>query len=289
MKPTLQILWVWAVSLISSSSLVLIWGNPAHAWGQVVVRLDDGRSVAGEVDARTNEHRLWLRTTAPAIVLRSGFEWERIVSARHRDRVLSDQDLRQLVPTWKSELSNDSFFTAPDWRKVNDNRRTRGGDRRVRSLHIEGVVANWDDDVEADGLKLFVFPRAADGRVVPVDGVLDVRLFGHVVGPAKRRSLFPERQLFPELERWSKRLRASDFGPQGAVYKLPFRRIHPEINLNIGADGLLHARLGVSGQGAFDASSATLRIRPSSRFRDQLQHHTDRRFLPIENSRWYLR
>ena len=149
----------------------------------------------------------------------------------------------------------------------------------MASVRIYASVANWDNDPADDGLLVTVFPTTTSGQLRPIDGQLNLKLFGRV----NQRSLI--RRQFPELTRGSFRVRATDFGPDGATYKFRFRNFHPEKKLDIDVFGLLTARMVVTGHGTFDASDSNVRLRRLSRFRDRLQFQSGRRFLPAENSR----
>jgi hypothetical protein len=77
----------------------------------------------------------------------------------------------------------------------------------------------------------------------------------------------------------SRQLSTSDFGPNGATVDLPFKKLDPERDLDVIPVGLLQARLGISGQGSFQAPATELWLRPTSYLRDELQLHTGQRSL----------
>jgi hypothetical protein len=108
---------------------------------------------------------------------------------------------------------------------------------RIESLEVEARVANWDRDAEDDGL--------------------EVRIYHH-----------PD--AFPRLGRWSLRADADDFTAGGAVYRLPFRSLHPTTNQSLERHGLVKATLLVFGQGRWEGESPTYlhRFNP---VRDDLQ------------------
>jgi len=260
--------------------------------GEVIVQLRDGSTLRGMIDKRTDHELVWLRTSTPRIVLRSAIEWEQIVNARYDDQTLATDGLRELVPQLQSDTNQDIASKEPpklppsqDIAPVGTNRadsRSSSANRRVRSLQIEAVVANWDDDVETDGLRVFVYPLDANGRIVPINGRINFKLIGQTVNQSTN-DRFRRRSLFPELGRWSQRVRKSDFEPSGAVYEIPFRNFHPEFNLEIAPHALLTARLGIPGRGSFAASYDNLHLRPLSYIRDELQGRTQRRFFSQEH------
>jgi hypothetical protein len=277
------------VAILLAGCLTLSVRAAAIAADEVAVQLSDGRTVSGEIDGRTDNTFLWLRRTAPAIILRSAFPWKQVIRAKRGNEELSVKQLRLLAQQAKSDAATNpatlpprhhatappivippaAYGRQPHWRAAD----------RIRSLHVDAVVANWDDDVEDDGLLVRIYPLTVDGRLIPVTGILQVTLTGRALSGTRRRDNFPE------IGRWSKRVRAVDFGPDGAVYQLPFRNFRPEQDLDIDVDGLLHARLSVPTQGVFHASDANVRLRRLSKFRDRLQLQRGRRLLPRENAR----
>ena len=112
---------------------------------------------------------------------------------------------------------------------------------------------------------------------MPVNGSLEVELIGRSTGAA-----IPS-QPFSRLAYWSQPVRVADFGVNGAVYRLPFQGTHPEYDTNVASRGAVVARLSVPGQGTFQATASTVRIRPYSPVRDQLQQATGRRFFDVED------
>ena len=146
----------------------------------------------------------------------------------------------------------------------------------MRSLAIDASVGRWTDTAEADGLILVVYPLDAQGRIVPVQGTLEVDLTG------LRTSVTPPPQPFFQLGWWTRTVRPADFAADGAKCQLPFQAMHPEFDVKLAPHGALHVRLSVPGQGTFDATQTAVRIRPASPFRDDLQRATGQRFLPQE-------
>lgn len=146
------------------------------------------------------------------------------------------------------------------------------------ALTIDARVANWDGDVEVDGLIVEIRPLDAEGGVIAVDGTLEISLLGWRSGTSGFE------QVPVRVGRWTKRLRQDEFGPLGAHFRFPFQSVHPEYHLDWAPHGGVHARLSVPGQGVFEATDAAVRIRPYSAFRDRLQHTTGGRFVPLERT-----
>lgn len=273
--------------------VMLACSSPAAALAaDAVVLLRDGRVVSGTVNVRTNNEWLWLHAAEPAIVLHSSFAWTDIVSARLDGKRVAAEELRLQAMKVRKPVDREQFKPLPPEPQVApvDHPHPHIGERlihppppvvesRVGSLQLEARVASWDNDPEDDGLLVTVYPLTADGQLRPVNGQLNLKLFGRVNQPSLNR------RQFPVLTQNSIRVRASDFGPDGATYKFPFRNFHPEKNLDIDVFGLMTGRLAVAGHGTFDASDENVRLRRLSRFRDRLQFQTGERFLPAENRR----
>lgn len=275
-----------SLCLLTACCVGLTFATACTAADEVVVHLKDGRKVSGKVDSRTSEKHLWLRATEPSILLRSRFAWDDVRSAEHAGKTLTAAEFRTLAKTLKSNVDLKQFHRSPQQVAVASNAALPRGpvfvrpqDFRVASLEIYARVANWDNDPEDDGLLVTIYPMNANGQLRPINGQLNLKLFGRV----NQRSF--NRRQFPELTRGSFRVRAADFGPDGATYKFRFRNFHPEKNLDIDVFGLLTGRLVVAKHGTFDASDANVRLRRLSRFRDRLQFQSGRRFLPAEHPR----
>lgn len=289
-RPSLWCLPLYVLAVLAAHAMP---GDRASAYGAdpVTVRANDGRVLRGEVDASTDQHLLWVRRTAPSIAINSAVRWSDVVSVGHGDRVFSAAEFRPLAEELKSELPADFFAqdaakdpaeagagTPNSWPKSSQGARHALEREKVRSLRIDAELANWDGDVEVDGLEVRVSPLAGDGRIVAAGGTLSIRLIGKSPSATSRHA-------FQELGRWSKPVRATDFGTWGAVYRFPFRTIHPEFDLDVSPYGLLHARLGVRGDGSFEAS-VPVRVRVYDPLRDHLQLHEGKRFFPNERTGW---
>jgi hypothetical protein len=269
--------------------------------GPVTVEVQSGRTFTAEVDSRTDSAQLWLRFGQGAMVLLRPIAWEQVVQAQVGEERLSGQQFLEVLkppqrtgdgpprirggslrivpmgPTATGLGGAPGFGSQVSSATTAQPEETRPP--RVRSLAIEARVANWDFDVEMDGLIVDVYPLDEFGQAVPVRGSLVVTLVGRHDSKLRRtRSL-------GQVGRWSKQVRPADFRYDGFQYRLPFRTVRPEFDLEWDSHGLVHARLSVPGQGVFEASESTVRIRPYSAFRDDLQLSTGKRFLRLENPR----
>ncbi len=237
----------------------------------VTVETSAGRRVSGLIDARTNRSLLWLRTETSRVALTRAIPWTDIARAWDAQQPLTTAALRKLSDTARTALAEE-FIRRKHRPGSAANTRATDPVGRVQSLEAEVTLTNWDRDVEPDGYEVRIFPLDAARQIVPVNGNLSMRLIGeHVLGrgPNLRHR---------ELQRWSERVRAGDFGAWGAVYRFPFQIVNPAEDPQLGPNGLLNIRLGVPGQGNYEASNPT-RLRKFERIRGRLQLLEGRRYF----------
>lgn len=258
----------------------------------ISVEVASGRTFAGRLDARTDAAELWLRSGRGAAVLLRPIRWDRVVQIHVAGEDLSPEQFRRIVAEVKpAAAAGKETAVAKNLIVIKGSPKSGGflsvtdvppGEApkapRVRSLAIDAAVANWDADVEVDGLLVHVYPLDEAGAAVPIRGMLQFDLTG------QRPTRFRQWQPFTTVGRWVRQVRPEDFGPRGAVYRLPFQNVHPEFDLTVAPYGSLHARLSVPGQGTFETTQSTVRIRPYSAVRDHLQLSTGRRFFPQERT-----
>lgn len=229
-------------------------GDELRTEAHATVLLTDGRMVRGQLDSRTTDEELWLVNEAPGVRLVSVFPIERVDRFLEADEAPPPPPVRveaaAIVPTGLEPL-------LPPPRPV--------------SLRTFARLDNWDADPEPDGIRLAIAPVDADDLLVPVAGTLDVQLW----------AIGRDRPGAPRLADWGRVVRPEDFGPDGAVYRLPFRLTPPELTQPVIPEGLIHVRLGVPTVGVLSASEEVI-LQHASRFRDRLQHQTGDRRLPIE-------
>lgn len=290
------------IRLVSRSKSILPFLALAHfvagaglAVEPVVAHTRNGRVLSGVVDSQTTPTRLWLRLTAPNIVAISSVDWRDVTRVEAQGRDYSVEEFRPEAMRQKSDVPANVFVKAVPERNelvVGDKREL--GDRRnilprVQSLKIDAELANWDQGAEVDGFAVRISPLALDRSVVPVSGMLTAELFGQNITPDEMFE--PLRQDFSRLERWSVRLVRDDFavvdpvggaaGVREAVVRLPFRRIHPEFEVDVRNYGQLNVSLQVAGQGVYDATIPVI-MRTYSPVRERLQQYRRYRFLPGE-------
>lgn len=253
----------------------------------IAVELASGRTLTGLIDARTDAALLWLRWERGAVAVSRPIEWDRVVKARIAGQELSGAEFQRMVKTIRRDVPlrkpaagntiviKGSPNTSPAVSIPVSS--AASAPPHVQSLTIDATAANWDAAPAVDGLLVRVYPLDATGAVVPVHGALEVELIGRSTG-----AVIPS-QPFARLAHWSQPVRVADFGANGAVYRLPFQGTHPEYDTNVASRGAVVARLSVPGQGTFQATADSVRIRPYSAVRDQLQQATGQRFFEAED------
>ncbi len=254
----------------------------------IAIELVSAREVHGVLAADSDDDYLWINREEEGVYLSSGFPQSEIVGWR----ILGEKHEGDLPSTAKEAKSPTvTTVKSPAIPSVEEDTpypQLTPAVNRVASLRIYASVANWDADAEADGLEVIVQPVDTLGNVVPVRGQLDFKLLGQRspwdrIEPTRHgRRLLPR---FDRLEDWSRRVHPNQVAADGVVYRLEFRNFHPDRDLSVSVESLLQARLGVAGQGVFEASSGSLFLRPFSPLRDDLQQHTGSRYFQQERFR----
>ena len=254
------------------------------------VTVTSGRTFAGHVDQRTDASTLWLRYGGDNITIVRPIRWERVVSARYGGRDVNLETLPELAAHLQTNPSASQRVATPR-RRANSSSTTfaeeaqqaLGMSPRVRSVAFDAFIANWDGDVEADGLIVRIYPIGGDGRVLPINGSVAMDLtairatgfYGHPRGRG---------EVVDRVGTWTKALREDDFDRGVAELRLPFQSRHPEFATDISSHGLVHIRLVVPGHGVFESSQDAVRIREFAPLRDHLEQTTGSRFLPSERT-----
>lgn len=269
----------------------------------LTVALASGRRFTAELDRRTDDTQLWLRWKGRAGHVLRPIDWTCVEWAELDGDIFTGRELREALAVLREALPPAPFAAGMAEERLTDNPSPLGAGSgglapaspclppppawvaahqfeppRVRSVAIEARVANWDGDVEADGLVLDIFPLDGAGFVLPVRGTIQVELIGEEAGPTRSR------QPYAVLGRWTEQVCPVDFHAYGARYKLPFRQVHPEFDLRWASKGLVHVRLSVPGEGVFETSQSMVRVRPHSAIRDHLEQATGQRFFAQERT-----
>jgi hypothetical protein len=253
------------------------------------IELSDGRTVSGTLDSQTTADRLWLHSEADGAQLTSSFDWGSITAAFHGERPISARILRSTAAALESRPtpldSESNAFPRPAFVQVRAVPEPLPSPApRILSLRIESTLANWDSDVAPDGLQITIYPLTATGIWIPVRGNLNLTLMAEV-GPRPESQQRYLQAGFHELARASYLVREVDFALGPATFALPFARVQPDLATQIATYGVVHARLGVPGQGTFEASDAFSRLREASPTRDRLELFRGQRYFPVERYR----
>jgi len=249
---------------------------------QVTVGAISGRKLSGVVDARTDEHRLWLRSSAENIELASSVAWADIETVTVDGETTTADSLRQIREGLATEMTRlqfrdttlaDSDSTAATSRRPTSS--VRSGARMRNVDIVDACLVNLDRDVEPDSLQIAIAALDEQGRPMQVSGSLAAELVG------ERRPALISQVDFGPLDRWTQPVRASDFTSGVATYLLPFRRAAPQWQFDVLPDALLTVRLGAFGQGNFGASAPVV-IRALNPIRDDRQLLDETRFMPGE-------
>lgn len=284
---------IFTMRFLACSLLLTFSSLTARAAEVMTVSLASGRSFTAYVDSRTNEDRLWLRFGQATVMLRP-IDWDRVTGGKHDGQALSASDVQTVALQIKSD--RDSVETGQSARPSADRpTRDRSDAERarealgftataaVRSVEFDAQIANWDADVDVDGLLLFVRPLGGYGEVVPVGATLEVEL---ITTKKRKFSDLPQHsgRAFERIGRWSRRISADEVTSSGVTVRLPFQADHPEFNTDVEPFGLVHIKLSVPGHGVFSDSQDLVRIRPYAPIRDALQRDTGNRFSPSERT-----
>jgi hypothetical protein len=258
------------------------------AEGQVRVLLASGRHFTAEVDRRTDATTLWLRWSQGTGVILRPIGWDRVVQVEIAGAVFSGHVVRQAVISVRRELPvalnlPAASSAAPEDRPSIPPRpaaiaaEAAAAPRRVRALSVEAGLGKWGPGVDTDGLVVEISPLDEQGEIVPVQGTVEVDLTSQGADPNASEG-------FATLGHWVESVWPEDFAYRGARRRLPFQAVQPEFDLRWAAKGMVHVRLSVPGEGVFEATAATTRIRPFSEIRDHHQETTGRRFFPNERT-----
>lgn len=257
---------------------------PAQAPTQVRIEHTSGRTWQGAIDARSTPQQLVLRFERGAAVLWRPIPWKEIRAAELNGKRITADELSktyQPLATTAQPLPERKKIAAPDEIPIEE--KPSLPPDRVISISCDALLANWDADVEADGLVIHLQPIDAWQEMAVASGTLEVELYTlqarvfHHASNSRGRSVEP-------IVRWSQAVNVSDYRNRGAFIQLPFQAAHPEFDDSLGTYGLVHIKFSVPGSGVFEQTIDGVRIRPWSPIRDYLQMDRGYRFLPNETT-----
>lgn len=257
------------------TALALVQASLAQAQTLVVVETSTGNKLTGVVDLRTDDEQLWLRFERPGVMLIRPLAWSEVERVDHGQESLDGPSFQEIAVELATEGVRPS--TLIDRRDLtNDSPRDAILARRglrfsesVCSIDVSAHLANWDADVENDGLLLRLEAIDGHGQRIEATGVIEAELLGF------ERQTFSSAphargKVLKRIGRWRIRVDGDDFRGGVAVVRLPFRGVQPERDTNWAAYGMLQARFVVPGEGAFHASVESVRVRAWSPTRDAL-------------------
>ncbi len=272
----------------------------------VTVTTTSGRSLQGEVDARSDGQVLWLRRTYGKSAVLRPLDWDCVAAVEAGDARWTGAQFRSALEAVvaslpdhgaRGEARHAGFVGSGATRNAEavPSGETRipveigyarvGGSPRppdpvvpIQWLDIDVRVANWDNDVEPDGVVVRIRPRDAEGSLVAVNGILTVDMLGKEKSPVNRS------RNFVRLGRSAEQVRIEDFGVNGAVYRIAFQSPNPVFDTNLVPEGLVHAELSVAGQGVVEASDCTVEFRSYNALRDDLWQAAGSQYFPVERT-----
>src|SRR5581483_5174319 len=155
---------------------------------QVVVHVASGRQFEGVIDGTSGNEQLVLRMEHTGITIRRPIRWERVTGASVDGQPVEVATLRARVQgsgfrVQESGISGQKLSPRKIEMRGNTSSPPATDETnpvelpRVTMVTFDAAVANWDADVETDGLLIDVVPLDIDRRLVPVSGTLEVELY----------------------------------------------------------------------------------------------------------------
>jgi hypothetical protein len=250
----------------------------ARADGQLVrVETLDGRTLQGEVDERSDGNSLWIRRTEGQVILVVNVAWDAVSSVEIDGEQVEvaqfESDYQRLATAAPA-----TFLTEFEPLQLSITPQPLVAERRpgrITSIEVAARIANLDRTVESDGLLVDLAVFDDHGFAVPVRGSLSARLI------VERLDQHTGAVSFEEFQRWSAPVSFADFDEGVATLPLRYQRLSPEFRWDLCTAALLNVRLGVAGQGNFEAS-VPVAIQEFNPFRDALRNQQGSRFFRDE-------
>ncbi|MFN0019614.1 MAG: hypothetical protein ACKVP0_15245 [Pirellulaceae bacterium] len=241
------------------------------------MRLASGRKFTAQVDARTDDV-LWLRFSKGGGNLLRPIAWDRVVAAELDGKEVELKLLRDVCKDLKSSAPPKEALPVVAAKPI-----PSAPVPLVASIRIDAWLANWDADVETDGICVTVQPLDENGQLIPVSGTAVVELFA-----AQRRKFHEAPQsggwMTELVQRWSETIQPERIGTSGILLRLPFSALHPEFNPGVDDRGLVHVRLVVPGNGVFEQSLDGVTLRNWSPVRSDMFRQNGQRFFSTERT-----
>ena len=268
----------------------MLLGSLSPLWAEVEIVTSDGRILSGHIDSRSDENLLWVRMERESIILTTSIPWSvvqgvridgadaKVAVLRERFRDLATKEPQGFLAEYEIprvgqviQAATHVPISGPDYHRNRE-------PLRVTNIQIDAILVNLDRDVEPDGFEVYLSVFDQRGEPVEVRGNVYARLSG------QRSELHGSPLQFQELERWNSRVKRVDFVNGVATFPLRFRRVRPEFDFKLWPDALLNVRMGIPGQGNYEAT-VPVNLRHFNPFRDRLQVYEGSRFLPGELSK----
>ena len=275
--------WLAAGITIVAASLgaeLTVAGEPE---GLIAVEVASGRRFVGQVDARSSNDVLWLRTDHGATRIWRPIRWDAVVRATHEGRVLEQDEVLALASEAPAEAQRRQRPVARETATMAEAADERLGFSAVpRGITFDARVANWDDDAAADGLVLDLRVVDATGRNVAVDGTVEVQWVA-VRDRTPWSGAYRNRSPVQTIARWTRTFTAAEMA-DGVTWQLPFQAAHPQYDRSWRPAGLVRVKVTVPGYGTWVASRDFIRTRPYSPTRDEQARATGSPFFPGERA-----
>ena len=245
----------------------------------LTVQTHDGRSYTGFVDRETSKTHLVVRMERGRAAVWYPIPWSRIEGAQHEGREITADELRELANRIQTSRQ---VVLQPRHRPVKPELPLPVA-ASPAAISIDAQLANWDADVESDGILLWLKVIDNAGSTTAAPGSLEVELFAPL---ARKYHEVPQGRGYSVelIERWSVNVTEAQFRGGEARIRLPFGALHPQFDGGVDLFGLVHARLAVSGHGVFEQSLDGIPLRPFAPTRDALLDNEGRHFLPTEGT-----
>ncbi|MDZ4657127.1 MAG: hypothetical protein SH868_06060 [Bythopirellula sp.] len=259
-------------------TMVVVLGGIARSEGGVQVTTKAGRTLAGEIDSRSDQDTLWIRITEGNIILTTSLAWSEVLTVELEGKSIEVTELSRNFMEYAT-VAPATFLTEFEQtpRENLSVVHPLGAFRKsaLASIEIEAGLINLDRTVELDGLLVALAVFDTHGVAVPVRGSLSARLI------VQRTDQHTGRIGFQEFQRWSVPVVEKNFIDGIAELPLRFRRASPDFDWELCSSAILNVRLGVTGQGNFEAS-LPVTIREVNPLRDEMQNLLGSRFYRDE-------
>ena len=256
----------------------------------ILVELADGKRVTASLDSRTNPEMLWLTTSLGRGKFCQSIPWSdvsRIEIAGHEfEGNIVHAAVALICQTLHERLEVSFPLTRIDSETIETGTWQQPGEQakphqhvpahKVQAMSVSAWLANWDQDVAADGLMMELTPYDSWGNPVSCDGTVNFSLQAW-------KTSGRDRHLEIRPERWSRSVRESEFTSGSLRFRLPFRTIQPQRNSDWWPHGVLLVRLAVPGSGVVERTLSDLRLRYAEPMRDTWEQYTGHRNYPGEN------